>query len=87
MCALRATRGAKGRTDRRRPVSQDDQDHHQLKEVEPANLDVSLEFGGVRLEIVNGEGEGFATILDRPSALKVCAKVMVALVELETGRK
>ena len=87
MYALRATRGANGRTNRRRPVSQDDQDHHQIEEVEPADLDVSLELGGVRLEIVNGEGEGFATILDRPSALKMCVKVLVALKELETGRK
>jgi hypothetical protein len=86
MYALRATRGAKDRTDRRRPVSQEDQDRHQLEEVEPANLDVSLELGGVRLEIVNGEGEGFATILDRPSALQMCVKVLVALKELETGR-
>jgi hypothetical protein len=82
----RATRGAKHRTDRRRPVSQADQDPHQLEEVEPADLDVSLELGGVRLEIVNGEGEGFATILDRPSALQMCVKVLVALKELEVGR-
>jgi hypothetical protein len=87
MFALRTTRGGKVWTDRRRPVCQDDQDHHQLEEVEPANLDVSLELGGVRLEIVNGEGEGFATILDRPSALKMCAKVLIALKELETGPK